>query len=379
MGADKIIGSSLPVWMEARIRRTNIICMYICVLCVIHCCYMVLVQQLMPPQISDADRHKIVVFYKDLHLSLRQIAIRVGCTYHAVHHTIQRYHETGGVANRSGQGRPSVMNSTSLKRLNRLIRSRPSSTATALATAMTKHTNQRISPRTIQRARTHSLGFHPVHQIITQSLSQGAKTKRLNYATTHLNSDFHNVSFSDEKQFVLQNTGEVVWIKDGEAIPTREVAQMKASIMVWGCVWFWGKSELYTTRSTINAQHYTSILASHLLPCMPTSSRFLFMHDNAAPHKAKHTRDWLVNFGVNELPDYPPYSPELNPIEHVWSWMSAFVNGEGPTNQQSLERAVELAWQEIPQSRIQAYIEHLPAVCRRIIDAGGDHIRTSSD
>ena len=193
----------------------------------------------------------------------------------------------------------------------------------------------------------------------------------MNYATTHLNSDFHNILFSDEKRFVLQNTGEVAWIKKGEAIPTREVAQMKASVMVWGCVWFWGKSELYTTTSTINAQHYTSILASHLLPCMPTSSRFQFMQDNAAPHKAKYTSDWLAQFGVNVLPDYPPYSPELNPIE---SWMSAFVNGEGPTDQRLLERAVNLAWQEMPQSRIQAYIKHLPGVCRRIVDAGGDHI-----
>jgi transposase len=335
---------------------------------------MIAAQQLMPPQLSAANRHKIVILHKDLHLSLHQIARRVGCSYHTVQHTLQRYAATGEVTDRPRSGRPSVMNFSSLKRLNRLIRSRPSATATSLATALTAHTGQRISPRTIQRARTHSLGFHPVHQIIVQSLTQGAKTKRLNYATTHLNSDFHNILFSDEKQFVLQNTGEVVWIKEGEANPTREVNQMKASVMVWGCVWFWGKSELYTTRSTINAQHYTNILASHLLPSMPTSSRFQFMHDNAAPHKAAYTRNWLVNFGVNVLPDYPPYSPELNPIEHVWSWMAAFVNGEGPTDQRSLERAVELAWQEIPQSRIQACIEHLPAVCRQVIDAGGDHI-----
>ena len=332
---------------------------------------MVLVQQLMPSQISDKDRWKIIFFHTNLHLSERQIANKVKCSRCAVQLTLQRYQETGGVTNRLGQGRPSVMKSSSLTRLTRLIRSRPSATSNALATAMTTHTGQRISPRTIRRARTHSLGFHPVHEIITQSLTQGAKTKRLNYATTHLNSDFHNVLFSDEKQFVLQNTGEVVWIKDGEAIPTREVNQMKASVMVWGCVWFWGKSELYTTTSTINAQHYTSILASHLLPCMPTSSRFQFMQDNAAPHKAKYTSDWLAQFGVNVLPDYPPYSPELNPIE---SWMSAFVNGEGPTDQRLLERAVNLAWQEMPQSRIQAYIKHLPGVCRRIVDAGGDHI-----
>jgi transposase len=328
----------------------------------------------MPPQISDKDRWKIVAFFTDLHLSQHQIARNVGCCQEAVRQTLQRYHDTGGVTNRTGQGRPTLMNSSSLHRLDRIIRSSPSATSISLATAMTAQTGQRISPRTIRRARTHSLGFHPVHEIITHALTQGNIHKRLSFATAHLNSNYHHILFSDEKLFVLQNTGQVVWIKKGEAIPTREVDQMKASVMTWGCVWYGGKSTLHTTNKNINAQEYTSILSKHLLPCMPEGSRFRFQQDNASPHKAKHTAEWLAEFGVNVLPDWPPYSPELNPIEHVWSWMAAFVNGEGPKNQAQLERAIHLAWQEIPQNTIKSYIEHLPIVCRQIVDAGGDHI-----
>jgi transposase len=328
----------------------------------------------MPPQLSDQDRYKIVHFSIDLHLSQNQIAKKVGCVQSAVQRTLQRYRETGEVTDRRRSGRPSLLNSTSLKRLNNIIRTHPSATSTSLATAMTANTGQRISPRTIRRARTHSLGFHPVHEIITHSLTQGNIDKRLSFANTHLNSNYHHILFSDEKQFVLQNTGQVVWIKKGEAIPTREVDQMKASVMTWGCVWYGGKSTLHTTNKTINAQEYTSILSKHLLPCMPEGSRFRFQQDNASPHKAKHTTEWLAEFGVSVLPDWPPYSPELNPIEHVWSWMAAFVNGEGPTNRAQLEKAIHLAWQEIPQSTIKSYIEHLPTVCRQIIDAGGDHI-----
>jgi transposase len=114
---------------------------------------------------------------------------------------------------------------------------------------------------------------------------------------------------------------------------------------------------------------------TYFLPCLlPTGSRYLFQHDNARPHIAKHTKNWLVNFGVKVLDNWPPNSPDLNVIEHVWSWMTAYVNNKRPTNRNELKRYIRLAWQEIPQKVIQAYISNLPTVCKRIIDAQGDHI-----
>ena len=107
----------------------------------------------MPDHLSDADRYKILFFFNDLHLSLRQIAARVGCHVSTVARTLQRYRETGEVTERPHSGRPTVMNPTSLRRLDRLIRCHPSSTSTSLANQMTAVTGRRISPRTIRRAR----------------------------------------------------------------------------------------------------------------------------------------------------------------------------------------------------------------------------------
>ena len=83
---------------------------------------------------------------------------------------------------------------------------------------------------------------------------------------------------------------------------------------------------------------------------------------------------FIGQMGIHMVHDWPPYTPELNPIEHVWSWMSNFVNGEAPTNRVKLKRAVGMAWQHLPQDTIQGYIRNLPAVCQRIISANGDHI-----
>jgi hypothetical protein len=44
--------------------------------------------------------------------------------------------------------------------------------------------------------------------------------------------------------------------------------------------------------------------------------RYIFMQDNASIHTAHSVRDWFRNAGLKCL-DWPPYSPDLNPIEHA--------------------------------------------------------------
>jgi transposase len=326
----------------------------------------------MSDRLSGADRARILYFHKDLHLSSRLIATRIPCDHATVVRTLQRYRATGDVAPRPYSRKPSVMTDTSLKQLDRMITSTPTATSQHLAATMQRRHGQRVSARSVRRARTQALGRHPVHEIITHSLRPAHIAARLAFAILHLVANWHHVLFSDEKTFVLQHTGDVAWIKPGEPRPHRDVTNEMAQIKVWGCVWYGGKSTLHTTSKSMTAQLYTQCLANHLLPTMPTGVRFQLQQDNVAFHKAPHTLAWCAANAVNVLPNWPPYSPELNAIEHVWSWMSRFIKQQAPTNRDQLKRAVRLAWQQIPQSVIQGYIDHVPAVCRQIVAAGGE-------
>jgi transposase len=66
-------------------------------------------------------------------------------------------------------------------------------------------------------------------------------------------------------------------------------------------------------------------LAKVLLPFLPAGS--VIVLDNARFHGASSTRA-LVEAAGCELLFLPTYSPDLNPIEHVWA---AFKNALRPT------------------------------------------------
>jgi transposase len=67
---------------------------------------------------------------------------------------------------------------------------------------------------------------------------------------------------------------------------------------------------------TINAATFNSWIEQDLLPKLPQKS--VVIMDNAAFHKDKEMQEQLIKAGMI-LEYLPPYSPDLNPIEHKWA------------------------------------------------------------
>jgi transposase len=74
----------------------------------------------------------------------------------------------------------------------------------------------------------------------------------------------------------------------------------------------------------------------------------IFQHDNARPHAARVTREFLADNEVTVM-DWPEYSPDLNPIEHLWDILGRRVMERGPANRNHLIQLLHQEWEAIPQ------------------------------
>lgn len=287
-------------------------------------------------------------------------SVRYALQQHKQHHESPRFHLSG---------RKTKLSSSQQNHLKDIIRENNNLTAAEIQRHLFHHDNINISLSTIQRYRR--LFFHRAREIVVPRLTLQHHLDRMDYCLTHINNNFHTVVFSDEKSFCLSHTSSTVWIEKDEPIPLRPISSTHTKVMVWGGVWYHGRTELGIIRGNIDHRKYISILQKYLLPSMPSSNRFLFMHDNAPAHKPIAVEKMLHDFGIRLLDPYPAHSPDFNPIEHVWSWMTHYVNIEHPTDRRSLIEAIARAWNAIPQSVIQGYIDNLPARLAAVERAGG--------
>jgi transposase len=111
---------------------------------------------------------------------------------------------------------------------------------------------------------------------------------------------------------------------------------------------------------------YTNSLEEGLLPQYLPGH--IFVQDNAPIHNSKHSKEWLEKHGIWTL-EWPPYSPDLNPIEHMWWALKKMVHklhpeldkmGNSEADWDALKEAIKEAWLAIPNWLIKKLIESMP-------------------
>ncbi|UYV84834.1 hypothetical protein LAZ67_X003652 [Cordylochernes scorpioides] len=177
--------------------------------------------------------------------------------------------------------------------------------------------------------------------------------------------EWHRVVFSDESRFCLSSDSRRVrvWRRRGErsnpaAILERPTVRQRG-IMVWGAIAYDSRSPLLRIQGTMTAQRYVDdVLRPVTLPYLQGVPNALYQQDNARPYTARISQQALQD--VQMLP-WPPYSPDLSPIEHVWDIIGRRLHAlPQPRSEDELWQMVEREWRAILQDAIRTLIDTLP-------------------
>lgn len=114
----------------------------------------------------------------------------------------------------------------------------------------------------------------------------------------------------------------------------------------------------------------------NLIDDQPISLRLV--QDNAPAHAASSTINDLHERLVI-IENWPPFSPDLSPIENCWNWLKDYQDQKWGDEYCSLEveraRIIE-AWRNaVTEERLEALIREMPARCAAVIAAGGGPTR----
>ncbi|KAA8490543.1 Transposable element Tc3 transposase [Porphyridium purpureum] len=238
-----------------------------------------------------------------------------------------------------------------------------------------------VSRETVRRNMADDLSFR--RAIVRQPLSRENRLRRVAFAMQNLNKieEHRKVIFTDEKKFNLDGpdgySGQ--WVRTGEFPDRVRRHTGGGSVMFWMAISSAGKMALLKTPARITSENYVAMLESSRVATIVSETHpegWTFMQDNAPAHVARNTKSFFAREGWHVM-DWPAYSPDLNPVENVWSIMSRrmYAGNRQYESLSELEAEIMEVWASITNAEVGSLVTGWNARLHRCVNMEGANVQ----
>ncbi|KFM70164.1 Transposable element Tcb2 transposase, partial [Stegodyphus mimosarum] len=300
-----------------------------------------------------------------------EVSDELAITQSVISRLWQQFQDDGNVSRRYSTGRPRVTMPNENRYLAVTAKRNRRSTTSDLSRQFSSATGTTISRQTVHR-RLGQIGLYARRPVSCVKLTATHCSLRLAWTREHAlwtPQQWACVMFSDESKFSLQSDSRrtFIWRAPGTRYHQENIIEGHryggSGVLVWSGIILGSRTDLHVQIETMTSQIYRDVILEQHVRLFRDAmgAQFVFMDDNARPHRANIVSECIHSEESTRM-DWPAFSPDLNPVEHVWDMLGRRVAARQPppTCLPELRRALLFEWCNIPQDQIDNLILSMP-------------------
>ena len=321
--------------------------------------------------ISDYDidiKTRFIVLHLDANMKSTRMSDILQTPLRTIQDWMQKVDEGKDIrAVSQGRGREPKITKEEEHKILRNVREHPERSSTRKLGAKLEISKSTIHDIYVQKG----LKYQSVRKI--PKLTETQMDERIQYCLDMTSEDgqmIYETFFSDEMGIKLSDAyPRKVWGKAGDEMEIeKDLKEVKLNC--WGVISSRGSTSLHIYQENLRSSLYQTILEkrrTEMDEIYPEG--FYFVQDNHPVHQA--SENWLDENEFGRIL-FPDYSPDLTPMENLWSALKYAVACDAPNSESGLIRSLKSNWEKLTTpENLSLYFESLHSRYFECIEENG--------